>query len=191
MPSCKTSRRRTVVFLLLRLLIFGGVTYLAVVGLLLRPPRVEQFSVVEQTGLSTKFRALSPLTDTRSLEVLGITLASMTTERTAFLNGPARQRRLGLGLIWFREGDDFYPRPGASVYAAEGTNYIDYAVMHPLEAGEWKFKVDYHFSRKFQIGPFRFQGAPHQVIYWSPVMTNSLKAQETAHRAGSTNSLLP
>jgi hypothetical protein len=59
------------------------------------------------------------------------------------------------------------------MFKMEGTNYVDYVVLAP-EGREWRFKVEHRITRRFKLGPFKFEAAPQDIIYRSPVMTNSL-----------------
>ncbi|MGZ8939818.1 MAG: hypothetical protein ACXW32_11455, partial [Limisphaerales bacterium] len=109
--------------------------------------------------------------ETRSLKVFGGTLWGVTTERAEGLRWVRADRRKQ--VVWINEGDgEFFPRAATSVYATEGTNYIDYSVMTPDFGKEWMFKVEHRITRKFQVGPFQFRSGGRQVIYESAIMTN-------------------
>ena len=56
MPIQLTQRSRAVLWLLVRLVRFAGVSYVAVESLLLKPSREKWFDGVEDTGLAVWFR---------------------------------------------------------------------------------------------------------------------------------------
>ena len=165
---------RAGLWLVLRLVIFAGVTYAAAQWFLLAPTKETLFDSVQDTGLAVVFRANS-LAATGTVSVFGKTVLESTRKMQLLTRGSGTDRDARKYAIWKEESDgDFYPWAGTPVYAVGGSNWMDYNVMPPIEPGAWKFKVTHRIDRQIQMGPFRFQCMPRYIIYTSPVMTNTL-----------------
>jgi hypothetical protein len=173
MPIRLTQRSRAVLWLLVRLVVFAGVTYVAVESLLLKPSREKLFDGVEDTGLAVWFRVKGTSSETKNVSLFGKTVFESTLERRVMMRGTGHGTRQY--AIWKPHTDGvFYPQMGAAWYSTSDSNSIIYKVIPPMEPGPWKFKVEHKIMRKFQVGPFSFEGKPRYVIYSSPVMTNTL-----------------
>ena len=170
MPIRLGKRARAGLGLIARLLLFAAVTYLAVDLFFLRSDDGELL-LIGGDSISSRFRTPAYGRVEQRLELFGLTLASIRTDRSEV--GWDVSRR-GKPVLWIKEGDEFCPVDGTSVLASNGTTYIDYTVMAPLRRAEWRFRVDLEIARRFQVGPFRFKSRPRHVSYWSPVMTNTL-----------------
>lgn len=162
-------RARATAFLLLRLAIFALVTWWAIHWILLRGPEEHEVKVVAKQGFSRRFRTLGATTETNGFRLFGKEVLKVTRTREE-VQGGSRRAGKGRALIWIKEGDEFYPhgRSGAT-FTTEGTNFVDYAVLAP-NASEWMFKVEHQIRRKYELGPFRFELRPKNIIYKSPVM---------------------
>jgi hypothetical protein len=189
MPIQLTQRSRAVLWLLLRLVVFAGATYWAVEWLLLKPTRERLFDGVEDTGLAVWFRANGTRSETRKVSLLGKTVFESIQERQVVTRGAGTRRKARQYAIWKEHADgEFYPWAGAEWSSTGDSNSIIYKVMPPMEPGPWKFKVEHRVTRKFQAGPFKFEGKPHYVIYSSPTMTNTLSPPDPPKSASARRS---
>lgn len=183
-PQNFTPRSGAILWLLLRLVVFAGVTYLAVEWLLLKPSREKLFDGVEDTGLAVWFRVKGTLSETKTVSWLGKTIFESKRERRVVTRGAGTRRGARQYAIWKPHTDGvFYPQAGASWHSTSDSNSIIYKVMPPMESGPWKFKVEHKITRRFQVGPFRFEGKPRYVIYSSPLMTNTLSPPDPPNSA--------
>lgn len=164
-------RTRAILFLVLRLAVFAGVSWLAVKWLVLQQVKEEEFELVQEVGLGIRFRSPGAKSEVKSFEMFGAKVASVTIEREEVRNGRTDHRRQGRGVVWVREGEEFHPRVMANIYSTEGTNFIDYSVMPDNAAAEWRFQVKQIVSRRYQVGPFGFKTRPEYVVYKSPVIS--------------------
>ena len=170
-PIRMPKRGRAGLGLIVRFLVFLVVTYLAIDLFLLRSYDEGELVLIDQGTIRSQFRTPACGPQEQQLELFGLTLASIRTDRqeTGWQVSPR-----GKPVLWIKEGKEFFPSDGTSVLPRVGTNYIDYFVVPPSKPAEWRFRVDHEVARRFQLGPFRFKSSPKYVSYWSPVMTNTL-----------------
>lgn len=171
MPMQLNPRTRAILFLVLRLAVFAGVSWLAVKWLVLQQVKEEEFELVQEAGLGIRFRSPGAKSEVKSFEMFGAKVASITTQRQEVRRGRSDHRKQGRGVVWVREGEEFYPRVMANIYSTEGTNFIDYSVMPDNAAAEWRFQVEQRVSRRYKVGPFGFRTKPEYVVFKSPVIT--------------------
>jgi hypothetical protein len=162
--------------LIARLIVFLTVTYFAIDFLLLRSFDEGELVLIDRGTIRSQFRTPPFGREEHQLELFGLTLASIRTDRQE-IGWDVSPR--GRPVLWIKDGKEFSPTDGTSVLPRAGTNYIDYFVVPPSKPAEWRFRVDHKVARRFQLGPFRFKSGAKYVSYWSPVMTNTL-ADEAA-----------
>jgi hypothetical protein len=164
-------RARASLGLIARLLLFVTVTYLAIDFLLLRPFDEGELQLIDQGTIHSQLRTPAYGRDEHQLELFGLTLASIRTDRQE-IGWQVSPR--GKPVLWIKDDKEFSPSEGTSVLPRAGTNYVDYFVVPPSKPAEWRFRLDCTVARRLQFGPFRFKSRPKNVSYWSPVMTNTL-----------------
>ena len=173
MPSTPKRKGVALLWTLLRLAVFGAILYLVIDGLWIRREEERKFDAVQTTNsIAVGFVIERPKARSWNLALFGATIFEMTESRTDKPNRAARSR--GGSLIWLQEGEEFYPRRGATVVANERTNSIEYRVPLPVTPNPWKFRVKQSISRTYRIGPFKFRSGQTVIAYSSDVMTNTL-----------------